>query len=50
METPDPLEASNNREAVAVSQWRGSKAVAIGDNTKEEWLVAPEAVDLAEFR
>lgn len=45
-EPPDPLEADNEREAIIVSQWRNSQAVAMGDETKEEWIIAPAAYGL----
>lgn len=35
----DPLEAPNRKRAVAVEQYEG-RAVAVGDETAEEWLVA----------
>lgn len=34
----DPLEADSTQEAVAVSQWRNSQALAIGEKASEEWL------------
>ena len=45
-EPPDPLEAENEREAIIVSQWRNSQAIAMGDETKEEWIIAPAAYGL----
>jgi hypothetical protein len=45
-ERPDPLEAESNREAIIVSQWRNSQAVAMGDESKEEWIIAPAAYGL----
>lgn len=34
----DPLKADSTEEAVVVSQWRNSQAVAIGDEAQNEWL------------
>jgi len=42
----DPLEADSTREAIIVSQWRNSQAIAMGDESKEEWIVAPAAYGL----
>jgi len=42
----DPLEADSKREAIIVSQWRNSKAIAMGDESKEEWIIAPAAYGL----
>lgn len=44
----DEPRANSAREAVAVSQWGRSKAIAIGDESKDEWIVAPQAIDLKE--
>ena len=42
----DPLVADSTREAVIVSQWRNSQAIVMGDESKEEWIVAPAAYGL----
>jgi DNA/RNA-binding domain of Phe-tRNA-synthetase-like protein len=49
MADPDPLTADSDKEAVYVSQWRNSQAIALGDETKEEFIIAPEAHDLDEM-
>lgn len=35
----DPLEAEDTDRAIAVSGWTGDRAIAIGDESKEEWLI-----------
>lgn len=45
-EPDDPLVADSTREAVIVSQWRNSQAIVMGDESKEEWIVAPAAYGL----
>lgn len=45
-EPPDLLMADSVREAIIVSQWGDSKAIAMGDKSKEEWIVAPAAYGL----
>jgi len=47
---PDPLEAENSKEAIIVSQWRNSQAIALGDESKEEWIIAPAAYGLDMMR
>jgi len=42
----DTLEADSTREAIIVSQWRNSQAIAMGDESKEEWIIAPAAYGL----
>jgi len=42
----DPLEAEDESKAIIVSQWRNSQAIAMGDETKEEWIIAPAAYGL----
>ena len=42
----DALEADSTREAIIVSQWRNSQAIAMGDESKEEWIIAPAAYGL----
>lgn len=37
----DPLEAPDRKRAVAISQ-HGERAVAVGDESAEEWLVAEQ--------
>jgi len=46
MADDDPLVADSTREAVIVSQWRNSQAVVMGDESKEEWIIAPNAYGL----
>ena len=43
---PDPLEADSVEDAVIVSQWRNSQAIAMGNESKEEWIIAPAAYGL----
>lgn len=52
IEQPEFPKADTTRDAVLVSQWRNSKAMAIGNQKKEEWIIAPKelAVDLSAFR
>lgn len=42
----DPLEADSVEDAVIVSQWRNSQAIAMGNESKEEWIIAPAAYGL----
>lgn len=41
----DPLEADSTREAIIVQQW-DEEAIVLGDETKDEWIIAPNAYGL----
>jgi hypothetical protein len=50
-ESPDDmLVADSKQEAVYVSRQGEDKAIAIGDESKEEWIIAPTAYDVDLFR
>jgi len=42
----DPLEAETQSEAVIIDQWGENKAVAMGDESAEEWIIADDALEL----
>jgi len=42
----DPLIADSAQEAVYVSRYHDHHAVAIGDESKEEWIIAETAWDV----
>ncbi len=42
----DCLKAENSREAIIVKEWGDGKAVAQGDESKQEWIVAPACYGL----
>lgn len=43
---PDPAEAENVKSAILVRR-RGNSSVAIGDPTREEWIVSTSMVPLS---
>lgn len=47
---PNPRKADDKTDAVAVSQWHNSKAIVIGNEAKEEWIIAPNSYSLEMMR
>lgn len=45
-----PREASSEEKAIIVKQWRNSQAIVLGDETKQEWIVAPNCYSLEMMR
>lgn len=49
-EVPNCREAENEDEAIAISEYHDTKVLAIGDQTKQEWIIAPASYSLEFMR
>lgn len=47
---PDNLKAESDRKAVYVSQWNDNVGQAIGDETKEEWILLEEGIEAVDVK
>lgn len=49
MDNEDPLEAESEQQAIYVSEYNGQVS-AVGDETKEEWILAEQCYSLEWMR